>query len=70
MTNDKRKMENGVSVHFCFFEGLGVGVGFTIGPPAASQALRPPSNALASLNPFCCSRSAARALEFSDGQAQ
>ena len=56
--------------YFFFFEGSGVGEGFSIGPPAASQALTPPSNALASLNPFCCSRSAARALEFSDGQAQ
>jgi hypothetical protein len=69
MTNIKWKMENGVSAYF-FFEALGAGAGFSIGPPAASQALKPPSKALASLNPFCCSKSAARALEFSDGQAQ
>jgi hypothetical protein len=32
--------------------------------------LRPPSNAAASLNPFCCSKSAARALVCSFGQPQ
>jgi len=55
---------------YFFFEGSGVGVAFSIGPPEASQALMPPSNAPASLNPFCCSKSAARALVCSAGQPQ
>jgi hypothetical protein len=55
---------------YFFFEGSGVGVAFSIGPPEASHALRPPSNAAASLNPFCCSKSAARALVCSFGQPQ
>jgi hypothetical protein len=55
---------------YFFFEGSGVEEAFSIGPPEASHPLMPPSNAPASLNPFCCSKSAARALVCSFGQPQ
>jgi hypothetical protein len=38
---------------YFFFSGSGVGVASSMGPPEDFQALMPPSNALASLNPFC-----------------
>ena len=66
---DRLNTDEGEGGYF-FFEGSDVGVAFSIGPPEASQALMPPSNAPASLNPFCCSKSAARALVCSAGQPQ
>src|SRR5262245_6859259 len=44
--------------------------GFSTAPPAASQAVSPPSRALALLKPACSSKNAARALVCSLGQVQ
>ena len=69
--NSSRPLKHGRGLGgYFFFEGSGVEEAFSIGPPEASHPLMPPSNAPASLNPFCCSKSAARALVCSFGQPQ